>query len=40
MKKSNLKYGFLIIAITNFLIMFVIFTIVAIFMKVFCKYEI
>ena len=33
MKKSNIKYGFLIIAITNFLIMFAIILLVAIFMK-------
>jgi hypothetical protein len=37
MKKSNIKYGFLIIAITNFLIMFAIITLVAIFMKLLYK---
>jgi hypothetical protein len=34
MKKSNLKYGFLIIAITNFILMFGFITIVAILMKI------
>jgi hypothetical protein len=33
MKKSNLKYGFLLIAITNFVLIFGILTIVAIFIK-------
>lgn len=33
MRKNNLKYGFLIIAITNFLIMVAILLLVAIFMK-------
>jgi len=37
MKKSNIKYGFLIIAITNFLIMFAIITFVAILMKLLYK---
>jgi hypothetical protein len=37
MKKSNLKYGFLIIAITNFILMFGFITIVAILMKLLYK---
>lgn len=38
MKKNNLKYGFLLIAITNFILMFGIITIVALFIKLFKLY--
>jgi hypothetical protein len=38
MKKNNLKYGFLLIAITNFILMFSIITIVALFIKLFKLY--
>jgi hypothetical protein len=35
MKNKNLKYGFLVIAITNFLLIIVFFLIIAIFFKMF-----
>lgn len=37
MKKNNLKYGFLLIAVTNFILMFGLITIVAILIKLLYK---
>ena len=38
MKKSNLKYGFLLIAITNFMLMLLMFLLIVTLLKIF-NYE-